>query len=163
MALYKALQVAAALPLLNSDAAADLVPLFGDFTVPAGGLAANDVVEMVGLPAGYVPVDMIVDHDDLGTTLTADFGFLSGNYGSSDPGRTCAAEFLAAADLAAAAGVKRANVPGFTRIAPIKGGSHIGLVSGDRGIGFLVKTAAAVTPGAKIRVTLFYRPQIEGK
>lgn len=162
MALYQATQVAARAPLINSDSAADMVPMFGDFTVPAGGLAANDVIEMTGLPAGYVPVDVIVDHDDFGTTLTADVGILSGNYGSTDPARTCGAQFLAAADLAAAAGIKRANVAGFSRIAPVAGSSHIGQVSGDRGVGLRIASAAGVTAGAKLRLTLFYRPQING-
>lgn len=162
MALYQATQVAARAPLINADAAADLVPMFGDFTVPAGGLAVNDVIEMTGVPAGYVPVDVIVDHDDMGTTLTADVGILSGNYGSTDAARTCGAQFLAAADLAASAGIKRANVAGFTRIAPVKGNSHIGQTSGDRGVGLRIASAASVTAGAKLRLTVFYRPQING-
>jgi hypothetical protein len=160
MALLKSAQVAGYAPLINADGANDLVPMFGDFTVPAGGLAVNDVIEMTGLPAGYVLVDAIIDHDDFGTTLTADFGFLSGDYNSPDQARTCNATLLVAADLAAAAGIKRPTVAGFTRIAPLVQRSHIGLTSGDRGVGFVVKTAAGVTVGARIRMTLYYRAQI---
>lgn len=162
MALLKSVQVAGFTPLLNADGANDLVPMFGDFTVPAG-LAVNDVVEMTGFPAGYVPVDLIVDHEDFGTTFTADFGLVSGNYGSSDQSRTCGNEFLTAADLAAGPGLKRAANSGASRIAPVKGSSHVQQVSGDRGIGFVVKSAAGLTVGAKIRVTVLYRPQIDAK
>ena len=42
-------------------------------------LAANDIIEMGSLPANCVPVDLILDNDDLdsGTTATASIGFLT--------------------------------------------------------------------------------------
>lgn len=163
MAVLQAFQILARVPLINADGANDLVPMFGDFTVPAAGLAVNDVVEMVGVPATYVLVDLIIDHDKLGTTMTADVGYLSGNYGSTDQTRTCGLQFIAAADMGVASGVKRPTSAGCTRIAPVKGSSHLAQASGDRGVGFVVKSAAALTPGSVLRFTALYRPQIEGK
>ena len=55
MALFKATQVVNKLPVPSANGAVDLVPVVGDFVIPAG-FAANDVVEMGGLPDGYVPV-----------------------------------------------------------------------------------------------------------
>lgn len=161
MALFKADQVTGRNPLLNADGANDLVPLFGDFTVPAG-LAAGDVVEMVGLPAGYVPVDLLIDNDALGATFTANVGFLTGNYNAGGA-RTCGAEFNAGVNLATT-GVKRPTAANATRIAPTKQSSHLDQVSGDRGIGFTVLAGlAGLVVGSKVRFTLLYRPQIEGK
>lgn len=161
MALFKAEQVAARLPLMNSDGANDLVPQVGDFTVPAG-LAVADVVEMVGVPAGYVPVDLIIDNDALGTTFAANVGFLTGAYNSGGA-RTCGAEFIAAAPFQTA-GIKRPTVAGSSRILPTKQQSHLDLPSGDRGIGFVVGAGlAGLVVGSKVRFTVLYRPQIEGK
>lgn len=47
--------------------------------VLAAALAAADVIEFGFLPADHVPVDYIIDTDDLdsGTTVTTDFGILT--------------------------------------------------------------------------------------
>lgn len=163
MALFKAKQVAAGAPLLHASGARDLVPVFGDFVVPAG-LAANDIVEMLGLPADYVPVDLIVDHQSMaGTTFTADVGILTGVYGAAlnlaGAARDCGAEFIAAGAFAAA-GLKRASAVGFTRIAPVNDAGN-GLLY-DRGIGFKATTVTGLTAGANIRFTLLMRPKLGG-
>ncbi|WP_397536297.1 hypothetical protein, partial [Roseateles sp.] len=79
MALFKSTQIAAKAPIPTADRAVEIIPIFGDFTVPAG-FAANDVVEMCPLPAGYVPVDLIVDGASLGATVTGDVGIVTGVY-----------------------------------------------------------------------------------
>lgn len=169
MALYKSIQVANNAALLSADDASDIVAVAGDFTIPAG-LAANDVVEMVGLPAGYVPVDLIVDVPvALGTTLTADIGILSGLYQAaldmSGGARVCGSEFNSAAALASA-GIIRPTKPGANSIAPVTdAGTVVAAYAGtlyDRGIGFKASAVAALTAGTKVRFTLLYRPQVNG-
>ncbi|MBA3622866.1 MAG: hypothetical protein H0W48_00045 [Methylibium sp.] len=150
MALFKATQVAAKLPVPSANGATDVIPVVGDFLIPAG-LASGDVVEMGAIPAGYVPVDLIVDNAAGGTTVTADFGILSGAYDSTGA-RTCGAQF-AAAQAMQTAGIKRMAAAGGARVAP---------TTADRGWGFVASTVATPTAGAAVRATLLCRPQSEG-
>lgn len=150
MALHKSTQVTAGLPVPNADAAIESIPIFGDFTIPASGFASGDVVEMAPLPAGYVPVDVIVDAEALGVAATFNVGLLSGDFGASGT-RTCGAEFISAADLKAAA-IARLSVGGGTRVAP---------TTSTRGVGFACTTVTTPTAGKKVRLTLLCRPAIE--
>jgi len=151
MALHKSTQVTARVPIPSADGATGLIFSVADFVVPASGFASADVCEMGAIPAGYVPVDLIVDNADLGTTVTADWGILSGSYG--DPAtRTCGAEFIAASALGTAS-VLRMSVVGGGRVAP---------TTGDRSWGFVASTVSAATSGAVMRATLVLRPQSEG-
>ncbi len=150
MALYKSKQITNRLPIPSASGANDVVPIFGDFTFPAGTLI-NDVIEMCPLPAGYVLVDAFADTDDLGGTITVDCGILSGNYGDSGA-RTCGAEIMN--DKAfGTVGIYRADVPGFSRIAP---------TTNDRSIGFALVADTTPTTDAKVRLTILVRPAIEG-
>lgn len=152
MALFKATQVVQKLPVPSANGATETVAIFGDFLIPTG-FASGDVVEMGPLPAGYVPVDLIVDHASLGTTVTSDFGLLNNAYDAGNtPTRTCGAQFAAAQALQTA-GVKRMAAAGSGRIAP---------TTGDRGWGFVASTVSTPTVGAAIRATLIVRPQSEG-
>lgn len=150
MALFRATQCSRLTPYPSADGARDLVPIIGDFTVPAG-FAAGDVVEMGALPPGYVPVDLIADNQALGVTVTADFGILSGNYLDSGA-RTCGAQFAAAQALQTA-GIKRLSAAGGARLAPS---------TAERSWGFVASAVATPTVGAVIRATLLVRPQSEG-
>src|SRR3546814_9256916 len=76
MALKQSTQAAGKAPVPSADGATDLIPIIGDYVL-TGDEAANDIIEMAPLPAGYVPVDVIVDSADLGTTATASVGLLS--------------------------------------------------------------------------------------
>ena len=151
MALKRALQVVNFLPVPVADRAIETIPVFADYTFD-GTEATNDVIEMCPLPKGYVPVDGIADAKDAGTTVTANCGILSGEYGVNDPARTCGAQFMSAKALGTA-GVYRFDVGGFSRVAP---------TTADRGIGFAVSSVTAPTAGAKLRLTVFCRPGIEG-
>jgi hypothetical protein len=155
MALYKATQVRNGVPVPSANGATDVIPVVGDFTVPTGGLAIGDIVECGAIPAGYVPVDLIVDNGAFAASVTANFGILSGNYGDGTHGaataRTCGAEF-AAAQAMTTAGIKRAAAAGACRIAP---------TTNDRSFGF-VTAGAAGSAGAVVRVTMLCRPQSEG-
>lgn len=170
MALYQATQCKYPGPiqaLLNADGANDVVAIVGDFTLPAG-LVSGDIVEMVGIPAGYVPVDVIAASEGLGTTMTADVGILSGNYGAllgldGSSARTCGAEFMTGKAFQTA-GIYRMDVYGGAQIAPTLGDMSTTPVptTGDRGVGVKFTTVSAPTTGKKMRVTLLARPRIEG-
>jgi hypothetical protein len=150
MALFKATQVVNKQQVMVADRASDLIPIFGDFAIPAG-FATNDVVEMVPLPAGYVPVDVIVDNAALGTTMTCDVGLLSGDFDSTGA-RTCGAQFMTA-QAGQTAGIKRMAVAGGGRVAP---------TTNTRGIGFAFTSVSTPTVGAVVRLTLLCRPAVEG-
>lgn len=150
MALFKSIQVTNKLPVPSANAATDLIPVVGDFLIPAG-FASGDVVEMGAIPAGYVPVDLIVDNAAGGTTVTSDFGILTGAYDSTGA-RTCGAQFAAAQALQTA-GIKRMAAAGGGRVAP---------TTADRGWGFVASTVSTPTVGAAVRATLIVRPQSEG-
>lgn len=155
MPLFKATQVRNNVPVPSANAATDLIPIVADFLIPTG-FASGDIVELGAIPAGYVPVDLIVDNAACGTTVTSDFGILSGNYGDGTHGaatsRTCGAQFMSAQALQTA-GIKRLSVAGGGRIAP---------TTGDRSFGFVASTVSVPTVGAAVRATLLCRPQSEG-
>lgn len=150
MALFKATQVVNKQQVMVADRASDLIPIFGDFTIPAG-FATSDVVEMAPLPAGYVPVDLIVDNGALGTTMTFDAGLLSGDFDATGA-RTCGAQFMTA-QAGQTAGIKRMAVAGGGRIAP---------TTNARGVGLAFTSVSSPTVGAVVRMTLLCRPAVEG-
>lgn len=150
MATLLSKQVTNKVPVPSADGGSDLIFVLGDYTL-LGTEATGDELEMCVLPAGYVPVDIIVDTEDCGATVTADVGIMSGTVGSTAT-RTCSAVFMAAKALGTA-GIYRMDVSGGGRIAP---------TTADRGIGFALTTVTTPTAGAKIRMTLVCRPQSEG-
>lgn len=150
MALLKAIQLVNKVPMPSANAATDIVPIVGDYTIKTGD-AAGDVVEMCALPAGYVPVDTVVDNESLATTSVGNVGIMTGNYGDTGA-RTVAATFNSAANFATA-GVKRMDVAGSGRVAP---------TTNDRSVGIVLTSLTTPVVGAKVRMTLFVRPQSEG-
>ena len=159
MALFKSIQVTNKAPIPSVNAATDLVCIFGDYTL-AGTEASSDVIEMVPLPAGFCIVDVIVDTADLGTTVTADVGLLSGDYDATGA-RTCGATIMTGKALGTT-GIYRADVAGFARTAPLSESAGTTGAPGHRGIGFALTTVSAPTAGAKVRLTLLARPSING-
>jgi hypothetical protein len=150
MATLLSKQITDKVPVPSANAATDVIPLVGDYTLTAAA-ATGDELEMVVLPAGYVVVDVIVDTEDCGTAVTADVGIMSGTPGTTGT-RTCGAEFMSAKALGTA-GIYRMDVSGGGRVAP---------TTADRGIGFALTTVTTPTAGAKIRMTVLARPQSEG-
>ena len=151
MTIQLATQVKNKQPVPNADGAMDLIPIFGDVVQVAAGMATGDIFEVCPLPAGYVPVFVVFDHENLGTAYTAAVGLMSGNYGASGA-RTCDASLIAAATCQAA-GVKTMNVGGAGRIAA---------ATNDRSIGVVISgTLTSPVDAAKFRVTVLARPQIE--
>ncbi len=152
MAIFKSTQVTNKATIPSAANGTDVIPIVGDWTVPASGLTTGDIIEMCPLPAGYVPVDFILDHDNLGTAFTGAIGLMSGAYGDGGS-RTCDAAFIAAATMQAAA-IKRLNVGLGGRLAP---------TTGDRSIGLVISgTLTSPVAGAKARLTVLARPQSEG-
>lgn len=150
----------------NADTATELVTLFGDFVVPAG-LAANDVIEFTGIPAGYVPVDFLLAFDAWATTTaTMDVGVITGNYGAlldvAGSARVCGNEGAAAAS-GLAAGILRLVKKDLALLAPTLGDpTTTPVTTGDRGFGVKIASIGTVVAGANMRMTLFCRPRIAG-
>lgn len=153
MALFQAKQVIAQKAIPASRDGVTLVPITGEFVVPAG-LALNDIIEFGGIPPGFIPSDLIVhapDMDSNGTpTITLDAGLISGRFGDPVLGtRACGNEFFAGSNVAQAGGMARAN-KSLAGIAPTQT---------ERGWGLKVAAAAAtLAVGGTIRATLFVEP-----
>jgi hypothetical protein len=151
MALFQSPQVIAQKALPAARDGVGTVAHTVEFVVPAG-LALNDIIEMGGLPAGHIPVDLIVsfpDADSNGTpTVAFDAGLITGRFGDSVLGsRACGSEFFAADTSARAGGVARVN-KSLAGIAP---------TTTEQGWGLKVQAAAAtLATGGRIRATFFY-------
>jgi hypothetical protein len=156
MAFYQATQVVNKAPVLSADGATDTITISGDFTTVAG-MVTGEIIEMVALPAGYVPVDVSVSYDaSAATAWTADAGVLSGDYGTTPAvARTMGTEIMAANTTGqGAAGLVRAVKPNILQLAP---------ADNDRGIGLkIVGTLTTLVVGTNIRMNLLCRPAING-
>lgn len=137
-AIYQSKEALDARPAISAERAGAVSVVRGLIPVTAA-LAANDVGEAVRLPAGHVPVDVILDSDDLDTngtpTLTLDVGFMSGIPGVADGSRTVGTDFLAASTAGQAGGAAaRSTLQRAFRHSP---------VGYDRSIGFKAAAGAA--------------------
>lgn len=153
MALFQSKQVKAGVPALSPTEASCPVAIVGEF-VTVAGLTANDVIEMVAIPAGTVPIDVTVACEDLdsgGTpAIVLDVGVLSGNYGANDAARTCGAEFINDTIIGQTGGMASANVAAGLLLTP---------TLNDRSIGIKVQTSASVLAlGKKIRLVALCAP-----
>lgn len=154
MAFYQSKQIVNNEPLVSGDGATEVISIVGDFTTVTG-MVTGEIVEMVGLPAGYVPVDVIVAFDaSAGAAFTTDCGVLSGNYASL-AARTQGNEAFAANTAGqGAAALVRAVKPNLAQLAP---------ADNDRGIGLkIVGTLTTLVVGTNIRMTLLARPVRNG-
>ena len=155
MALKQAIQIANRYPPISA-CGYEAITIVGDYTIVAGGLALNDVIEMAILPAGYVPVGVKLATEDIdtGTTLTLDCGVLSGTAGVLDNARTCGNEAFAASTIGQTGGVVNETKANILLLAP---------TDTDRSIGLKVAAAAAgLVAGAKVRLTVTARPKLHG-
>lgn len=121
---------------------------FGQLTVNHGSyttlaeLEAADTLALCKLPAGHVPVDFILDTDDLDSGTPA-ITIKAGIIGGDDD---C---FFAADTVAQAGGVKRMTNKDGRRIAPS---------DSDRLVGITVVVAAATWQNGTVTGTLLSRP-----
>jgi hypothetical protein len=101
-------------------------------------LAVGDIIEFLTLPADHVPVDCLVDADDLdsGATpaLAYDVGIMSGAVGLMDVNRSVGAQFFSAATVGQTAGMARTGLRSALCLMPR---------GVDRSVGLKVTTAAA--------------------
>lgn len=154
MAFYQSKQIVANEPLVSADGATEVIAIVGDFTTVAG-MVTGEIVEMCGLPAGYVPVDVIVAFDaSAGAAFTTDCGVLSGNYASLAT-RTQGNEAFAANTAGqGAAALVRAVKPNLAQLA---------IADNDRGVGLkIVGTLTTLVVGTNIRMTLLCRAARNG-
>lgn len=142
MALIHAKEVGAGAPVPSILDANRTVAITGNYTVKAGD-ALGDIVELGGIPANSLVLDMVVHHDGIGGTVDA--GILSGDYASDDQARTIGNQFGAALATAAA---------GVVRLA--KNTNDVASNLEEKGWG--VKFLAAPVVGKVIRATLIVVP-----
>lgn len=144
MALHKTSHAKGVIPVPVA-VACEVVAHRASFKVSAA-LALNDIIHMTNLPAGHVPVDIIVDADDLGSTGDVSVGFL--NDAKTDLDGTA---WITAGDVNAAAGGLRADAAGLramSRVVPDQGA--------DRAVGIKIVEATTATSG-EIGLTILYR------
>lgn len=155
MALKQSVQIANNYPTINADGYEPIV-IFGDYTTVAG-LAANDVIEMMPIPAGYVVTGVKLSCDDLdtGAGITLDCGLVSGKVGLVDNARTCGNEAFAASTIGQSGGIQTENKVTLLNAAPSTADQSLGLKIGVAAAGLVV--------GAKIRLTAHARPALHGK
>lgn len=117
----------------------------------AADMALNDIIELMVLPAGHVPVDLILDTDDLGTTGAVGVGLL--NTGKTDIDTTASggAAWLTGADVNTAAAGLRADSGGLRAMSRCAVDN-----SANRSVGIKISTDTTATSGT-IGVTLMYR------
>lgn len=144
MANFKSKQGVLRYPAPTPVDAVSLIPVTGEYLTKTGDVI-GDIVEMGAIPAGCIPVDVIVDNGALGASATLDVGILSGDYDAAGV-RTMGNEFIAAG-AAATAGVLRRN----------KNVNAVAVEAGDKGWGIKFLGANPAV-GQLVRATLFVRP-----
>lgn len=118
-----------------------------------GDIAAADTIELGYLPADCVPVDIILDTDDLdtGATGTVSVGLFNAAKTDIDTAASGGAAWLTAQSIQTATAV-RADAAG------LRAASRCAPSSVDRPFGIRVVGETAAAAGAVIGVTLLYRP-----
>lgn len=96
----------------------------------AAALAANDILDMVELPANHVPVDVVVDTDDLDSggspAITFDVGIITGTPGSSSS-RTAGNQFVASSTTPQTGGIIRTTKALGVRVASAPVNRSVGI------------------------------------
>lgn len=108
-------------------------------------LATNDVMRFVRLPKGFVLTSVELDHDAMGTSAVCSVGILN-------TGETAVASAAITGAAIATAGLKVDNSSAARRVA---------VSDVDQVIGAVITTGAgaALSAGAKIGLTIRYRPK----
>ena len=74
MALFQSIQIKQRNPIPSLDEANEPLYIFGEFVVPTGGLAINDVIEMGGLTEDMRIIDAVIHNTAMGVGATFDMG-----------------------------------------------------------------------------------------
>ena len=77
MANSRSKQVAGMRPAQSALDSSALVHVIGEYLTKTGDVV-NDIVEMGAIPAGFVPVDLVIDNGALGAGATLEAGILKG-------------------------------------------------------------------------------------
>jgi len=112
-------------------------------------LAANDIAKVGYLPAGCVPIDVIVVADELDAHATDTLVMEVGLLNADEDDIITAASLVAAAQADTAPTVTRAAAVGMVGIAP----DH----TADRILAIKITTAAATKAAGGVRVIMTYR------
>lgn len=121
--------------------------------------ALGDIIEMGFLPEDHIPVDAILDADDLdtnaGPTITLDVGVLNAAKDNIDvTADSGGGKWITASTVAQAGGLVRPTTKEVTRVVP-KSASR-------RSVGVRVNAAAATFQAGKVGLTLLYRAAAYG-
>lgn len=154
MALRQSVQIAQNLPSISADGF-EPIAIVGDY-VTVAGLAANDVIEMGILQAGYVPtgIKLVTDDADTGAAMTLDCGIITGKPGDTVAVRTCGTEAFAGSTIGQTGGLAMDTNGALALLAPSTVDRSFGLKIGVSPTTLIV--------GAKIRLTMYARPQLNG-
>ena len=111
----------------------------------ATALAENDIIKLAKLPANHVLTDLRIETDALGASCAGSAGFL--NAGATDMSQAV----IAIGSLATAAIKNEDTTAGLRVAAATSGYTPIGIK--------ITTTGSAGSPGAKITITMKYRPK----
>jgi len=111
----------------------------------ATALAENDIIKLAKLPANHVLTDLRIETDALGASCAGSVGFL--NAGATDMSQAV----IAATSLASATILTQNVTAGLRVAAATSGFTPIGIK--------ITTTGSAGSPGAKITITMKYRPK----
>lgn len=119
-----------------------------------GDLAAGDIIEVGNLPAGALPVDIVLDCDDMdsGTTGTVSVGILNAGKTDLDTTASGGAAWLTAQSIQAATAV-RADAGGLRAMSRVAVDNE-----DDRPVGIKIVGETAAAAAQVIGLTLLYRP-----
>lgn len=142
-------------PVVGYSAGVDITVRF-EYNL-AAALVVNDILYMGDLPAGHLPVDLMVDSDDLDTggspAIVLQAGILNAGKTDIDATASGGAGWIGDADVGQAGGMVRMSGRAMSRVAVND------LV--DRPIGIKVSTAPATgATSGKVGLTLTYRPSV---
>jgi len=111
----------------------------------ATALVANDIIKLAKLPANHVLTDLRLETDALGASCAGSVGFL--NADATDMSQAV----IAIGSLATAAIKNEDTTAGLRVAAATSGYTPIGIK--------ITTTGSAGSPGAKITITMKYRPK----
>ncbi len=147
-------QAAASQPPVTGSRAGMPVTVRFEYSLSAA-LVVNDIIYMGDLPAGHLPVDLMVDTDDLDTggspAIVLQAGILNAGKTDIDATASGGAEWLGSSTVGQAGGMARMAGKAMSRVAVDD--------TNDRAMGIKVSTAPATgATSGKVGFTITYRP-----
>lgn len=132
---------------ITSSAAGEILASIGEYEVP-NTLAAADIIALCHLPADHVPVDFMLQSDDLDTNGTPTITLTVAVLNADKTDVVASTDFITASTVAQAGGVARAaNVLGL----------QLAASNADRVVGVKVANVAATKAAGTIKGVLLYR------